>query len=58
MLRYLRETGHSGELIGLTLSKEQLTYDLQQVGLSISLLISSVSHLKVLHMIVSIPLAR
>ncbi len=37
MLRFLRETGHSGELIGLTLSKEQLTYDLQQVGLSVSL---------------------
>ena len=37
MLRYLRETGHSGELIGLTLSQEQLTYDLQQAGLSVSL---------------------
>lgn len=37
MLRYLRETGHSGELIGLTLSQEQLTFDQQQRGLSVSL---------------------
>jgi cyclopropane-fatty-acyl-phospholipid synthase len=37
MLRFLRDSGHSGELIGLTLSQEQLTYDQQQLGLDVSL---------------------
>ena len=37
MLRFLRETGHSGELIGLTLSQEQLAYDRLQLGLNVSL---------------------
>ena len=37
MLKFLRETGHNGELIGLTLSQEQLAYDLQQEGLNVSL---------------------
>jgi len=37
MLGFLRESGHSGELTGLTLSQEQLTYDRQQLGLNVSL---------------------
>ena len=37
MLKYLRDTGHKGELTGLTLSKEQLAYDQQKLGLNVSL---------------------
>lgn len=37
MLKFLRETGHGGELIGLTLSQEQLTYAQKQEGLSVTL---------------------
>lgn len=37
MLKYLQDTGHRGELTGFTLSKEQLTYDRQKLGLNVSL---------------------
>jgi cyclopropane-fatty-acyl-phospholipid synthase len=37
MLQYLHDAGHSGELRGFTLSKEQLVYDRQQLGLNVSL---------------------
>jgi cyclopropane-fatty-acyl-phospholipid synthase len=37
MLKYLQDTGHQGELAGLTLSKEQLAYDRQTLGLDVSL---------------------
>jgi cyclopropane-fatty-acyl-phospholipid synthase len=37
MLKYLQDTGHRGELAGLTLSKEQLAYDRQTLGLDVSL---------------------
>lgn len=37
MLKFLHETGHGGELIGLTLSQEQLTYAQKQEGLSVTL---------------------
>ncbi len=37
MLKYLQDTGHSGELAGFTLSKEQLAYDQQNLGLNVSL---------------------
>ena len=37
MLGFLRDAGHSGELTGLTLSQEQLTYDRLQLGLNVSL---------------------
>ena len=37
MLKYLQDKGHKGELAGFTLSKEQLTYDLQTLGLNVSL---------------------
>ena len=37
MLRFLRDAGHSGELVGLTLSQEQLAYDQQQLGLNVLL---------------------
>jgi cyclopropane-fatty-acyl-phospholipid synthase len=37
MLKFLREAGHEGELTGLTLSQEQLTYTQEQEGLSTSL---------------------
>lgn len=37
MLKYLQDTGHRGELTGFTLSKEQLAYDQQQLGLKVSL---------------------
>jgi cyclopropane-fatty-acyl-phospholipid synthase len=37
MLKYLQDTGHQGELTGFTLSKEQLAYDQQQLGLKVSL---------------------
>ncbi len=37
MLKYLQETGHYGELTGFTLSKEQLTYTREKLGLNVSL---------------------
>lgn len=37
MLKYLQDAGHQGELIGLTLSKEQLAFDQQKLGLNVSL---------------------
>jgi cyclopropane-fatty-acyl-phospholipid synthase len=37
MLKYLQDTGHRGELSGCTLSKEQLAYDRQKLGLNVSL---------------------
>jgi cyclopropane-fatty-acyl-phospholipid synthase len=37
MLKYLQDTGHQGQLAGLTLSKEQLAYDRQTLGLDVSL---------------------
>jgi cyclopropane-fatty-acyl-phospholipid synthase len=37
MLRYLQDTGHYGELTGFTLSKEQLTYAREKLGLNVSL---------------------
>jgi cyclopropane-fatty-acyl-phospholipid synthase len=37
MLKYLQDTGHQGKLAGLTLSKEQLAYDRQTLGLDVSL---------------------
>ncbi len=37
MLKYLQDTGHGGELTGFTLSKEQLAYDQQKLGLNVSL---------------------
>jgi cyclopropane-fatty-acyl-phospholipid synthase len=37
MLKYLQDTGHRGELAGFTLSKEQLAYDRQKLGLDVSL---------------------
>lgn len=37
MLKYLQDTGHKGELSGLTLSKEQLTYDREMLDLNVSL---------------------
>ena len=37
MLRFLQDAGHRGELTGFTLSKEQLNYDRQQLGLNVSL---------------------
>lgn len=37
MLKYLRETGHKGKLAGFTLSKEQLAYGQETLGLDISL---------------------
>lgn len=37
MLKYLQDTGHRGELTGFTLSKEQLAYDQQILGLNVSL---------------------
>lgn len=37
MLKYLQDTGHRGELTGFTLSKEQLAYAQQKLGLNVSL---------------------
>jgi cyclopropane-fatty-acyl-phospholipid synthase len=37
MLKYLQDTGHYGELTGFTLSKEQLTYTREKLGLNVSL---------------------
>jgi cyclopropane-fatty-acyl-phospholipid synthase len=37
MLKYLQDIGHRGELTGFTLSKEQLAYDRQKLGLNVSL---------------------
>jgi cyclopropane-fatty-acyl-phospholipid synthase len=37
MLKYLQDTGHKGDLAGLTLSKKQLAYDRQILGLDVSL---------------------
>ncbi|NES72796.1 MAG: methyltransferase domain-containing protein, partial [Okeania sp. SIO2D1] len=37
MLKYLQEKGHQGELTGFTLSKEQLAYNQQKLGLNVSL---------------------
>lgn len=37
MLKYLQETGHTGELAGFTLSKEQLTYGQETLNFNISL---------------------
>jgi cyclopropane-fatty-acyl-phospholipid synthase len=37
MLRYLQDTGHYGELTGFTLSKQQLTYAREKLGLNVSL---------------------
>lgn len=37
MLKFLQDSGHRGKLSGLTLSKEQATYDREQLGLNVSL---------------------
>ena len=37
MLKYLQEIGHTGELSGFTLSKEQLVYAKETLGLNVSL---------------------
>ena len=37
MLKYFQDTGHKGELTGFTLSKEQLVYALEKLGLNVSL---------------------
>jgi cyclopropane-fatty-acyl-phospholipid synthase len=37
MLKYLLDNGHRGDLVGFTLSKAQLSYDQQQLGLNVSL---------------------
>lgn len=37
MLNYLKGTGHRGELTGFTLSKQQLAYNQQNLGLNVSL---------------------
>ena len=37
MLKYLQDAGHRGELSGFTLSKEQLVYNQQVLGLTVSL---------------------
>ncbi len=37
MLKHLQAMGHKGDLSGFTLSKEQLTYDQQTLGLNVSL---------------------
>jgi cyclopropane-fatty-acyl-phospholipid synthase len=37
MLRFLQDTGHRGELTGFTLSREQLTYAQNRLGLNVSL---------------------
>ncbi|UJB69007.1 class I SAM-dependent methyltransferase [Acaryochloris sp. 'Moss Beach'] len=37
MLKFLQDSGHQGQLAGYTLSKEQLTYGQQQLGLNVSL---------------------
>ena len=37
MLKYLQDAGHDGELTGFTLSKEQLAYNQQKLGLNVSL---------------------
>lgn len=37
MLKFLQDSGHRGELSGLTLSKEQETYDTEQLGFKVSL---------------------
>lgn len=37
MLRFLRETGHKGEINGMTLSKEQMSYDEKLEGMSVTL---------------------
>ncbi len=37
MLRFLQDAGHHGELTGFTLSKEQLTYAREKLGLNVSL---------------------
>ncbi|MEL6553236.1 MAG: class I SAM-dependent methyltransferase [Cyanobacteria bacterium J06621_11] len=37
MLKYLQETEHTGELSGFTLSKEQLAYAREMLGLNVSL---------------------
>ncbi len=37
MLKYLQDTGHRGELTGFTLSKEQVAYAQQKLGLNVSL---------------------
>ncbi|ELR97216.1 class I SAM-dependent methyltransferase [Gloeocapsa sp. PCC 73106] len=37
MLKFLQNSGHKGELTGLTLSKEQFAYDRNQLGLNVFL---------------------
>jgi cyclopropane-fatty-acyl-phospholipid synthase len=37
MLKFLRDTGHQGELHGFTLSKEQLVYNRETLGFDVSL---------------------
>lgn len=37
MLKFLQDAGHRGALTGLTLSKEQLVYDRETLGLNVSL---------------------
>jgi cyclopropane-fatty-acyl-phospholipid synthase len=37
MLKFLKDAGHTGELHGFTLSKEQLAYNQQTLGFSVSL---------------------
>ncbi|NJN30710.1 MAG: class I SAM-dependent methyltransferase [Synechococcales cyanobacterium RM1_1_8] len=37
MLKYLQDVGHQGALTGFTLSKEQLAYDQQTLGLDVAL---------------------
>ncbi|MCU0569197.1 MAG: class I SAM-dependent methyltransferase [Oculatellaceae cyanobacterium Prado106] len=37
MLKFLKDSGHTGELHGFTLSKEQLAYNQQTLGFSVSL---------------------
>lgn len=37
MLKYLQDQGHSGELTGFTLSKEQLAYNQQVLGFNVTL---------------------
>jgi cyclopropane-fatty-acyl-phospholipid synthase len=55
MLGFPRDAGHSGELTGLTLSQEQLTYDRLQLGLNVSLSSFIIEPFNGRSMIASIP---
>jgi cyclopropane-fatty-acyl-phospholipid synthase len=55
MLGIPRDAGHSGELTGLTLSQEQLTYDRLQLGLNVSLSSFIIEPFNGRSMIASIP---